>query len=81
MLAEGEGILLNRREMKKRVYRELAHFLNTRRQTWSSIPDWFANLELMVFRERDPTNAESDRLDSVLHEMIMEFFDRGGIRL
>ena len=71
---------MNRREMKKQIYRSLATFLNQRNREWSSIPNFFADIELNVFRDRKPTRSEEDRLSNVLHEIIMEFYSRGGIK-
>ena len=71
---------MNRREMKKQIYRALATFLNQRNREWSSIPNLFANIELNVFRDRKPTRSEEDRLRNVLHEIIMEFYSKGEIK-
>ena len=71
---------MNRRDMKKQVYRSLATFLNQRNREWSSIPDLFADIELNVFRSYEPTRSEEDRLRNVLHEMTMEFYSKGGIK-
>ena len=71
---------MNRRDMKKQIYRALATFLNQRNREWSSIPNLFANIELNVFRARTPTRSEEDRLRNVLHEIIMEFYAKGGIK-
>jgi len=62
--------------MKKQVYRELANFLGKRSRQWSSIPNFFAELELFTFREAEGTQAEDDRLQSVISEMIIEFYER-----
>jgi hypothetical protein len=71
---------MNRRDMKKLIYRELATFLGQRNREWSSIPSLFADIELFVFRARTPTRSEEDRLRNVLHEIIMEFYAKGGIK-
>ena len=71
---------MNRRDMKKQVYRALATFLNQRNRQWSSIPSLFADIELNVFRDRKPTRSEEDRLRNVLHEISMEFYSKGGIK-
>ena len=71
---------MNRRDMKKRIYQVLATFLGQRKREWSSIPNLFADIELMVFRSRKPTLSEEDRLRNVLHEIIMEFYAKGGIK-
>jgi len=67
---------MNRRDMKKRVYRELADFLGKRSRQWSSIPNFFAELDLFTFREAEATQAEEDRLQSVISEMRIEFYER-----
>ena len=71
---------MNRREMKKQIYRALATFLNQWNRERSSIPNLFADIELNVFRDRKPTRSEEDRLGNVLHEIIMEFYSKGGIK-
>jgi hypothetical protein len=71
---------MNRRDMKKQIYRALATFLNQRNREWSSIPSLFADIELNVFRDRTPTRSEEDRLRNVLHEISMEFYSKGGIK-
>ena len=71
---------MNRRDMKKRIYRALATFLNQRNREWSSIPDLFADIELNVFRRYEPTQSEEYRLRNVLHEISMEFYSKGGIK-
>jgi len=55
---------MNRREMKKLVKRKLASFLllYSRGTPWRDVPDFFADVELFVFREREPTPAERRRL-------------------
>ena len=68
---------MNRREMKKRVYIELAHFLGRRYRDWSSMPNFFEELDLFTFRDVEATQAEENRLQSVINEMIIEFFERG----
>jgi len=67
---------MNRRDMKKRVYRELADFLGKRSRQWSSIPNFFTELDLFTFREAEATQAEEDRLQSVISEMRIEFYER-----
>ena len=71
---------MNRRDMKKQIYRALATFLGQRNREWSSIPNLFADIELNVFRDRKPTRSEEDRLRNVLHEILMEFYAKGGIK-
>ena len=71
---------MNRRDMKKQIYRAVATFLNQGNREWSSIPSLFADIELFVFRARTPTRSEEDRLRNVLHEIIMEFYAKGGIK-
>ena len=73
---------MNRREMKKQILRALASFLSTRRQEWSSIPNWWASVELLCFRDPDnPTQAEEDRFEHARHEVLMDLYGRGGIRV
>ena len=67
---------MNRRDMKKRVYRELADFLGKRSRQWASIPNFFTELDLFTFREAEATQAEEDRLQSVISEMRIEFYER-----
>ena len=71
---------MNRRDMKKQVYRELANFLGKRSRQWSSIPNFFAELDLFTFREAEATQAEEDRLQSVISEMIIEFYYKSGLQ-
>jgi len=71
---------MNRRDMKKQIYRAVATFLNQGNREWSSIPSLFADIELNVFRSQKPTRSEEERLQNVLHEIRMEFYSRGGIK-
>jgi len=70
---------MNRRDMKKLLYRELAFFLNTKNQDWSSVPDWFHNVKNAAFKQGADygTRAEIRRLDNVMDRLIFELFDKG----
>jgi len=71
---------MNRRDMKKQIFRALATFLGQQNREWSSIPNLFADIEMHVFRDMKPTRSEEYRLRNVLHEIIMEFYSKGGIK-
>ena len=62
---------MNRREMKKLVKRKLASFLllYSRGTPWRDVPDFFADVELFVFREREATPAERRRLEQIYVEL------------
>ena len=68
---------MNRREMKNILYRELGNFLGQRRRQWSSIPNFFEEMEVFIFKGSTPTQAEEYRLNSVINEMIIQFLKRG----
>lgn len=69
---------MNRREIKKLIYRNLAFFLNSLHQDWSSVPDWFYHLKIQIFKDvNNPTRAEDLRYESVLTEVMTEFLNRG----
>jgi len=70
---------MNRRDMKKLIYRELAFFLNNSKQDWKSVPDWFHNLKNAAFREGADygSRAENLRLDEVMSELMMALLEKG----
>tara|TARA_B100000809_G_scaffold182163_1_gene179930 strand:- start:229 stop:360 length:132 start_codon:yes stop_codon:yes gene_type:complete len=41
------------------------------------MPNFFEDLNLFTFRNVEATQAEENRLQSVINEMIIEFFERG----
>jgi len=71
---------MNRRDMKKLLYRELSFFLNSSRQQWSSIPNWFHNVRNNAFRQGADygTEAEKRRLEEVMSDLMIELLNRGG---
>lgn len=73
---------MNRRRMKKQILRQLAHLLSTRNQDWRSVPNWWAETEGLCFRDpAHPTEAEERRFDHARHEVLMDLYARGGIRV
>jgi len=66
---------MNRRDMKKLVKQRLGSFLlfyggsEHARTPWRDVPDFFDELEIWVFRDRQPTPAERRRLLSVYLEL------------
>lgn len=71
---------MNKREMKKLVRRKLGSFLllyggsvSGSRTRWRDVPDFFHDLEIFVFRDTTPTEAERRRLHRVFMELHEEW--------
>jgi len=69
--------MMNRRDMKKLVQKEMATFLALYQNTpWRDVPDFFYALRLFAFRkDAEGTQAEKDRLRSVINEIHRETHD------